>query len=320
MSRRKIDRITIERINKIPPIAEELIIEMLPVPAEVGSERVKKAINEIDSQLSDPERFGYIARLDKKPIATVWVALIDEQVRLQVFLTKELRNAKVDSRVQLEVIKDLKKRKSFKYITGYINLEKETNPEPILKNLRAEGLAAYVRRDLDLLLDKKMPLVKDRPPLPERGYDFDRWRSKYLDDVLDVDFQAYQGTLDSEIMYEFFDQERHAYFFSELIDGEYGKLMEKESQVLLDKGVVIGVALATRIGRATALIATVSLLPEYRGKNLGKLMFRNLLHKLGRKNIRRVMLSITEGEPTTEKLIGSFNFSLMKKHISYLLV
>ncbi|GAG90608.1 unnamed protein product, partial [marine sediment metagenome] len=192
----------------------------------------------------------------------------------------------------------------------------EPSTEPIISELQSRDIKAQKRIDLELILkkeDMKILATKLDKPLGK----FKSWNKKYLEEISDLDFRAFQETDDMRIMPDLVSPKRHKMFVKGIVQGEIGPLIKKASQVLYRNNQCIGVLIATQMSHITALISILSIDPQYQKQGYGTYLLQHAIQKIWKAGIPRVLSSISASNEGATHLSKRFGFKEYQSHIDF---
>ncbi|MHA1909143.1 MAG: GNAT family N-acetyltransferase, partial [Candidatus Thorarchaeota archaeon] len=118
--------------------------------------------------------------------------------------------------------------------------------------------------------------------------------------IAEIIYKANSGSIDVQVFPEFFSTIEAVNQLLENIENDrYGKYKEPHSKIISCNGKFIGVCFLTMTSDDTGYIPDIALLPEYRGKGLGKsLLIYSLKEMMNEEEgLKKNNLDVTKANP-----------------------
>lgn len=151
--------------------------------------------------------------------------------------------------------------------------------------------------------------LSERPSLPSE-YSIETWNPALLQEVAGVDYQAYRGTLDSRLYWQYFSSplgcER---MWREAVSGKFGRFDPERTLVLLRGGKVCGDIMASIRTPREAFIGNLAVLPEHRG-GTGAALLLECLWRYREAGYERVSLAVTLDNEHAYRLYSRVGFEM----------
>lgn len=170
----------------------------------------------------------------------------------------------------------------------------------ILTQLDFELLERY---NMSLSLDDKIELFD----IPD-NFSVNVVKKEYAQKLGEIEFLSFKDTIDRKIMYPV-TIEGHQKMIEEILNGRFGKINFDISFVLRDKNKIIGAILCMQQG-FIGFIYDIFILPEYKGKKLGKWLLLKTLKKMKEKDFKFAQLTVTAQNIPATKLYESTGFKV----------
>lgn len=147
----------------------------------------------------------------------------------------------------------------------------------------------------------------ERPSLPPE-YEIVTWQPSLLREVAYLDFQAYRGTLDSRLYWQYFSSpmgcER---MWREAIAGKFGCFDPERTLILMHEGRVCGDIMASVRNPREGFIGNLAVLPENRG-GTGSGLLLECLWRFREAGFERVSLAVTLDNERAYRLYSRVGF------------
>ena len=304
-----------ERLSSIPNSAKLLIQGAFPKQMQTQKSKIEDIIKKLLAEITAKRLVIYLIKKSKVPYALVWVDVIDEIAQIRFQFADGTQNMRIEKEMLLLIKNDLIAQKNGTTYTGYFLIDSEPSSESIIAELESQDIPAQKRVDLELILKKDLPILAtklDKPPGK-----FKSWNKKFLNDISDLDFRAFQESDDMRIMPDLVSSTRHKMFVKTIVQGEIGPLIKKASQVLYHDNQCIGALIATQLTHITALISILSIDPHYQKQGYGTYLLQYAIQKLWKAGIPRVLSSIATSNEGATHLAERFGFKEYQSHIDF---
>ncbi|MHA1713713.1 MAG: GNAT family N-acetyltransferase [Candidatus Ranarchaeia archaeon] len=309
--------LTYERLSSDLSSGLGLIKNLFPIEIQQDDDEMRQLLTKISTAISQEQLLLFLIRRFDSPFAIAWLDVIDETAQLRIHMAKNETNINIEKDILLLLKEELFALDLCSSITGFIMLSPGDDSSSTITSLNQNGIEAQIREDLELILQKAL-IKKDTPV---RGkVKLKSWKNKYLDEVLDLDFLAYQNTIDAKILPELRTKDQHKKFFVKILHGELGPLMKKACKILFVDDNIAGLVLATKLTRITGLIPTISILPDFQKRGYGTYLLNEAIQGVRKSRYPRILTSITVGNKGAEKLMRKFGFNTFQSHIDYLIL
>jgi len=150
--------------------------------------------------------------------------------------------------------------------------------------------------------------LSERPSLPPQ-YQLVEWDALRLPEVAEVDYAAYEGSLDARLYWRYFSSpggcER---MWREAIGGKFGRFDPRRTLLLLHEGRVCGDVMASMRTPHDAFIGNLAVLPEHRG-GVGRALLLSCLWRYRSAGFQRVSLAVTLENQRALRLYNSLGFA-----------
>ncbi len=131
-----------------------------------------------------------------------------------------------------------------------------------------KGFRRFDRKFMTLSREKIESLTD--PILPE-GYSFETYDEDKREIVADIVFKSNVNNIDVDVFPQFFKSlEASVKLLEDIEQSVYGKYKDGHSKILMHDGKAIGAIFLTMTANDTGYIPDICILPDYRGKGLGK--------------------------------------------------
>jgi ribosomal protein S18 acetylase RimI-like enzyme len=159
-----------------------------------------------------------------------------------------------------------------------------------LVNQLLERFGVLYRWRAGMLLDlRRLP---ERQPLPE-GYEILRWDPARLGEVAELDYQAYRGTLDARLYWQYFSSASGCeVMWREAIAGKFGRFDTDRTLLLSRAGKLCGDVMASIRSPGEAFIGNLAVTAEDRG-GTGRALLLECLWRYREAGFERVSLAVT---------------------------
>lgn len=151
--------------------------------------------------------------------------------------------------------------------------------------------------------------LPERRPLPA-GYTIEPWNPALLQEIANVDYQAYRGTLDSRLYWQYFSTpigcER---MWREAVSGKFGRFDAERTLILLREGQVCGDIMASVRHMKDAFIGNLAVLPDHRG-GTGASLLLECLWRYREAGFERVSLAVTLDNERAYRLYSRVGFEV----------
>jgi ribosomal protein S18 acetylase RimI-like enzyme len=150
------------------------------------------------------------------------------------------------------------------------------------------GVLCRWRAGMTLDLDT----LQERPTVPA-GYELVSWDPRRLGEVAYLDYQAYRGTLDSRLYWQYFSTPAGCeLMWREAIAGKFGEFDPERTLLLLHHGRVVGDVMASVRLPQEGFIGNLAIAPEHRG-GTGLALLLSCLWRYRDAGFERVSLAVT---------------------------
>jgi ribosomal protein S18 acetylase RimI-like enzyme len=151
--------------------------------------------------------------------------------------------------------------------------------------------------------------LQEQPTLPAR-YELVEWDPARLPEVAQVDYEAYCGTLDSRLYWQYFQSPRGCErMWREAMGGKFGRFDPGRTLLLLHEGRVCGNIMASLRSPREGFIGNLAVLPEHRG-GTGKALLLSCLWRFRSAGIERVSLAVTLDNERAYHLYRRLGFNI----------
>lgn len=169
--------------------------------------------------------------------------------------------------------------------------------------LEAVGVVCRWRAAMSLSLLQ----LEERPTLPE-GYALRTWGDGDVPAVIDVDFAAYQGTVDAQLYQAYFrSREGCRRLLDEALSGRFGRFLPDKSLILCHGLRVVGDCLAFHRGPREGFIGNLAVAPGHRG-GTGRALLLSTLWRFKEAGYQTVSLAVTLENTRAIRLYQSLGF------------
>ena len=148
------------------------------------------------------------------------------------------------------------------------------------------------------------------PPALPAGYEVVPWDPARLDEVAQVDYAAYQGTIDGRLYHRYFSTpEGCKRMWRECMSGRFGRFDPLRTVLLLHEGRVCGDLMASQVGPHDAFIGNLAVHPAHRG-GTGRSLLLSCLWRYREAGFQRVGLAVTFENERAFRLYQSLGFTV----------
>ncbi len=173
----------------------------------------------------------------------------------------------------------------------------------VSRTLERVGVLYRWRAGMTLELSR----LVERPSLPAE-YEIVSWQPALLREVAQLDYQAYRGTLDARLYWQYFSSpvgcER---MWREAIAGKFGRFDSERTLMLMHQGQVCGDIMASVRSPREGFIGNLAVLPEHRG-GTGASLLLECLWRYREAGFERVSLAVTLDNEHAYRLYSRVGF------------
>lgn len=146
------------------------------------------------------------------------------------------------------------------------------------------------------------------------------WQDKFLLPASEVIFDGYRFSHDRKLCHDYQSLKGCLRFLRNLIENPgCGRFSKEETLVAIDRSDrVCGVLLATRTRSDTGMIPQISICRDQQGKGIGTRLMRTYLNSAGQSRLRRITLSVSEGNERAYRLYEKLGFRIRKTFHAYI--
>jgi ribosomal protein S18 acetylase RimI-like enzyme len=169
------------------------------------------------------------------------------------------------------------------------------------------GIMYRWRAAMRLVLEE----LEEFPRLPA-GYEVAAWDPARLDEVAEVDYCAYQGTVDGSLYHSYFaSREGCKRMWREAITaGRFGRFDAERTLLLMRQGAICGDVMASQTSPRDAFIGNLAVHPQHRG-GTGRALLLTCLWRYKQAGYDRVSLAVTYENQRAFRLYESLGFRVM---------
>jgi ribosomal protein S18 acetylase RimI-like enzyme len=153
--------------------------------------------------------------------------------------------------------------------------------------------------------------LQELPHLPA-GYAIAPWDPARLDEVAEVDYCAYQGTVDGSLYHSYFaTREGCKRMWHEAISvGRFGRFDAERTLLLVQEHRICGDVMASQTAARDAFIGNLAVHPQHRG-GTGRALLLTCLWRYRNAGYERVSLAVTYENYRAFRLYESLGFRVM---------
>jgi ribosomal protein S18 acetylase RimI-like enzyme len=150
----------------------------------------------------------------------------------------------------------------------------------------------------------------------DAAYQVEKFTLEKLDEELQIIVEANKGTLDGEIFRQFSDLESvKELFYRGKMDGER---LNVNSPILLKDGKIAGVNIIANFNPDQSYVWIIALLPEHRGKGLGKYLMLKAHDNCKKDNVKEMILDVTLGNKAAHGLYTKLGYKETSRYLTVL--
>jgi ribosomal protein S18 acetylase RimI-like enzyme len=168
-------------------------------------------------------------------------------------------------------------------------------------------LHGFTRHDRDYLV---APLDA-APPVEHPDVEVRAWEEQDFSDAIEIVYRAYRGTVDAALNVQYRSREGCADLLDALTESAWcGIFQPSLARIAVDRTTRrrCGVAIASAIGRDTAHLGQISVLPEYQNRGVGRAMIAGALTAARTEGYTRATLAVTRANLGAVALYESLGF------------
>ncbi len=260
----------------------------------------QSSVRQARSFLNSMKLEGYYAVEDEKIVSVVLFSREKSSI-ISCLILPEYENLEIEKMLIRKAVTDLRAGGAGK-IAGAFLMSHPPLHIPIREELKVLGFVTA--EEAEMAADDLDVTPQDLP----REYSLVPYSSSYWDDMVKIKYLGNKGETGNPLVRGVTSIKETEEEARKSLSGLYGAFLPRASLMLLHKKDPVGCTTCIRRPDGVGVLTNVTVLPEYRGKGLGKILVAESLIQLKKLHISRVQLSVVTNNIPAMRIYEGLGF------------